>query len=102
MKMKKKLKNADLYSSSITVSIALDCPTEALGFNEELVHLVDERQSFNEQTGGDPALMEISVIAPSIRDKSLAPPDKGTLTLYMPAIMITFLLCLALMLSSRG
>jgi len=85
--MKKKLKNADLYSSSITVSIALDCPTESLGFNEELVHLVDENQSFSDQTGGDPALTEISVIAPSLRDKSLAPSDKGTLTLYMPACM---------------
>jgi len=86
-RLKKKLKNADLYSSSITVSIALDCPTELLGFDEELVHLVDENQSFNDQSGGDPARTEISIIAPSLRDKSLAPLDKGTLTLYMPACM---------------
>ncbi len=42
--LKKRLRKADLYSSSITVSLALDCTAESLGFNEELVHLVDENQ----------------------------------------------------------
>ena len=87
MALKKKLKQADLYSSSITVSLALDCPAESLGFNEELIHLVDENQPFDAQSGGDPHRSEISVIAPSQRDKSLAPPNQGTLTLYMPAFM---------------
>jgi phytoene dehydrogenase-like protein len=85
--LKKKLKKADLYSSSITVSLALDCTAESLGFNEELIHLVDENQSFNDQSGGDPKRSEISIIAPSMRDKSLAPENQGTLTLYMPACM---------------
>jgi phytoene dehydrogenase-like protein len=85
--LKKKLKAADLYSSSITVSIALDCTAESLGLNEELVHLVDENQPFKEQSGGDPHRSEISIIAPSWRDKSLAPENQGTLTLYMPASM---------------
>ncbi len=85
--LKRKLKAAELYSSSITVSIALDCTAESLGFNEELVHLVDENQPFKEQSGGDPHRSEISIIAPSWRDKSLAPENQGTLTLYMPASM---------------
>jgi phytoene dehydrogenase-like protein len=85
--LKRKLKNADLYSSSITVSLALDCTAESLGFNEELIHLVDENQLFAEQSGGNPLLCEISIIAPSMRDKSLAPENQGTLTLYMPAVM---------------
>ena len=85
--LKKKLKKADLYSSSITVSLALDCTAESLGFNEELVHLVDENQPFNDQSGGDPNRSEISILAPSMRDKSLAPENQGTLTLYMPAFM---------------
>jgi phytoene dehydrogenase-like protein len=85
--LKKKLKKADLYSSSITVSVALDCTAESLGFNEELIHLVDENQPFDCQSGGDPDRSEISIIAPSLRDKSLAPPNQGTLTLYMPAFM---------------
>jgi prolycopene isomerase len=85
--LKKKLKKADLYSSSITVSVALDCTAESLGFNEELIHLVDENQTFEDQSGGDPSRSEISIIAPSMRDKSLAPENHGTLTLYMPACM---------------
>ncbi len=86
-KLKKKLKQADLYSSSITISLALDCPTEQLGFNEELIHLVDENQTYDAQISGDPHTTEISIIAPSMRDKSLAPEGQGTLTLYMPAFM---------------
>ena len=85
--LKKKLRKADLYSSSITVSLALDCPAEFLGFNEELIHLVDESQPFDEQSNGDPHRSEISILAPSMRDKSLAPANHGTLTLYMPAFM---------------
>lgn len=86
-KLKKKLEDADLYSSSITISLALDCTAEKLGFNEELIHLVDERKSYEEQNSGDPLTTEISIIAPSMRDKSLAPEGQGTLTLYMPAFM---------------
>jgi len=85
--LKNKLRKAELYSSSVTISIALDCPTEELGFNEEMIHLVAENISFADHTGGDPAKTEISILAPSLRDKSLAPEGKGTLTLYMPALM---------------
>jgi prolycopene isomerase len=85
--LEEKLRKAELYSSSITVSLALDCPAESLGFNEELIHLVDENQPFESQSGGDPNRSEISIIAPSMRDKSLAPQNQGTLTLYMPAFM---------------
>jgi phytoene dehydrogenase-like protein len=86
-RLTEKSKLADLYSSSITISLALDCPPEELGFNEELIHLVDERLSYDAQVSGDPLTTEISIIAPSLRDKSLAPLGGGTLTLYMPAFM---------------
>ncbi|MFI5152233.1 MAG: phytoene desaturase family protein [Chitinophagales bacterium] len=84
-KLKRKLKNAELYSSSVTISIALDCPTELLGFNEELIHLTSGDLPFGTHADGDPLKSEISILAPSKRDKSLAPEGKGTLTLYMPA-----------------
>ncbi|MEJ0082087.1 MAG: hypothetical protein WDM78_14350 [Puia sp.] len=42
---------------------------------------------YDDQSGGDPNLSEISILAPSMRDKSLAPENHGTLTLYMPACM---------------
>ncbi len=86
-KLKKSLHNAELYSSSVTVSIALDCPAEELGFNEELVHLVREDLPYNAHSSGDPFQSDISILAPSLRDKSLAPEGQGTLTLYMPAFM---------------
>ncbi len=75
-RLKKKLKNAELYGSSITVSVALDCTAESLGFNEELIHLVDERYSFNDLNSGDPKRSEMSILAPSLRDKSLAPANQ--------------------------
>ena len=86
-KLKNKLKKAEMYSSSVTVSIALDCPSEDLGFNEELIHLASEGLPFDAYSNGDPLTTEISILAPSLRDKSLAPEGNGTLTLYMPAYM---------------
>lgn len=86
-KLKDKLKDADIYSSSVTVSIALDCTPDKLGFNEELVHIVTENAPTGEQCDGNPHTSEISILAPSFRDASLAPEGCGTLTLFMPAFM---------------
>jgi phytoene dehydrogenase-like protein len=86
-RVKNKLRKAEMYSSSVTISIALDCPAEELGFNEELVHIAGENGSFGDHAGGDPLKSEISILAPSLRDKSMAPEGRGTLTLYMPAYM---------------
>jgi phytoene dehydrogenase-like protein len=86
-KLKKKLRKAELYSSSVTVSIALDCTAESLGFSEELVHLVREDLPYSAHSSGDPFKSEISILAPSQRDKSMAPEGKGTLTFYMPAFL---------------
>lgn len=82
-----KLKKAELYSSSVTISIGLDCPTQDLGFGEELVHIASENVPKGAHDNGDPATSEISVLAPSLRDPSLAPEGCGTLTLFMPAFM---------------
>ncbi|MFT4024541.1 MAG: NAD(P)/FAD-dependent oxidoreductase [Flavihumibacter sp.] len=85
--LKTKLRQAELYSSSVTISIALDCEAEFLGFGEELVHLVNESSPFDAHHNGDPHTSEISILAPSVRDKSVAPEGCGTLTLFMPAFM---------------
>jgi len=84
-KFKKKLRNAKLYSSSITVSIALDCPTEDLGFNKEGIHMFNESVTRKEHGSGDPEKSHMCILAPSLRDKSMAPDGKGTLTIYIPA-----------------
>jgi phytoene dehydrogenase-like protein len=86
-KLKDKLKDAELYSSSVTISVALDCPTQDLGFGEELVHIASENVPKGAHDNGDPTTSEISVLAPSLRDPSLAPEGFGTLTLFMPAFM---------------
>lgn len=86
-KLKKKLREAELYASSVTISVAVDCPTEALGFGEEMVHLASEVHTRDEHSSGDPAKSELIILAPSCRDKTLAPEGCGTLTLFMPALM---------------
>lgn len=82
-----KMDNSELYSSSVTISIALDCPAEDLGFGTELTLITNDKSSRDEHSGGDPYKSAISVLAPTVRDKTMAPQDKGTLTLYVPAWM---------------
>ncbi|MBZ4189389.1 phytoene desaturase family protein [Niabella beijingensis] len=82
-----KLTQAELYSSSITISIGLDCAPDHLGFSEELLHLSSQNSKNIVSTKATPFLSEISIIAPSVRDPSLAPNGKGTLTIYVPAYM---------------
>lgn len=86
-KLINKLREADIYSSSVTVSIALDCTPDKLGFNEELVHIVSEDTPTGMHCDGNPHTSEISILAPSFRDPSMAPSGQGTITLFMPAFM---------------
>ncbi len=83
--LKTNLKSAVLYSSAVAISIALDCPTESLGFQEELVLILADGVSRKDHDSGDPYKTAISIIPPSLRDKSLAPAGKGTLTIYSSA-----------------
>lgn len=84
-KEKKKLKNAEVYSSSFTLSIALNCPAEDLGFGEEMVHLFKEDIPKEAYNNGNPATSALTILAPSVTDKSLAPEGCGTLVIFMPA-----------------
>lgn len=84
-KFLEKLKNADLYSSAITLSIGLNCTAEELGFTDEMILIARDDVKRSDHNGGDPELSDLSLLAPSVRDKSLAPEGKGTLTIYSPA-----------------
>jgi phytoene dehydrogenase-like protein len=86
-RLKGRLKKAELYTSSVTISIGLDCTAESLGFNEEMIHLADEGLPFADYGGGDPEKSEIIVLAPTVRDKTMALAGQGTLTIFMPATM---------------
>lgn len=84
-KKKEKLKNAELYSSALTVSIALDCPAEDLGFGEENIYFFHTSVKRENLSKGDVHKSGIHISAPSVRDKTLAPSGKGILSLFIPA-----------------
>lgn len=80
---KARLRDAKLYSSSVTLSVALDCCPKELGFGEELIYLSKDGLSKKAHVDGNPHTSGISILAPSLRDPSLAPEGCGTLTLYI-------------------
>lgn len=80
------LRKAEMYDSCVTVHLSLDVPPEQLGFGEELVFVTrDDLATRAEHNSGDPHKAGISVLAPSLRDPSLAPPGAGSVTLYVSA-----------------
>jgi prolycopene isomerase len=83
----KRLRNADLYHSYFSIFLGLTCDPATLGFGEETLNLTRSDVTRAEQSGGDPHLTLITVNAPSLRDPSLAPPGKGTLTIHCPAYL---------------
>lgn len=83
--LRKALRNADLYASSFCVFLGLDCDPAQLGFGEELLYLMCEDVPRAEQSLDDPTRIALTIIAPSVRDASLAPPGKGTLIIQCPA-----------------
>jgi phytoene dehydrogenase-like protein len=81
------LNDSEMYSSSVTISVAIDCTAESLGFGHELTLICEESSTRDEHSSGDPHKSAISVLAPTVRDHTLAPEGKGTITLYVPAWM---------------
>jgi prolycopene isomerase len=86
-KLKSKLDKSELYSSSVTISIALNCPSEQLGFGDEMIQMFNEETARMEHNSGDPHKSFISILAPTVRDKTLAPENHGTLNVFVPAWM---------------
>jgi len=79
------LRGSDIADSTFSVSIGLSESAENLGFGEELTLLSRDDVSRVDHNCGDPQKAAISVLAPSLRDPSLAPAGKGTLTLFTTA-----------------
>ncbi len=80
-----KLEKAVLYKSSFTVSVALSCKAEQLGFGEELISLAQNNMERAGHESSDPEISKLSIIAPSARDKTICPKGKGIITIYMAA-----------------
>jgi prolycopene isomerase len=83
--LRRALNNADIYPSSFSIFLGLDCDPASLGFEEEILHLITNNVSRGDHTSGDPHRTIIVVVAPSLRDPSLAPKGKGTLIIHCPA-----------------
>jgi prolycopene isomerase len=83
----KRLRHADLYYSSFSIYLGLDCPPASLGLDESLVRLTEDSIPLEDRVNGEARSTLISVLAPSLRDSSLAPPGKGTLLIQCPAYL---------------
>lgn len=84
-KLIRRLREADLYCSSVTVFIGLDCDASDLGLHGELIYLTADDIPRKDHTGGDPYKNSLVVQSPSARDKSLAPEGKSTMTIHCSA-----------------
>ncbi|NOZ36438.1 MAG: NAD(P)/FAD-dependent oxidoreductase [Chlorobi bacterium] len=84
-KKKNNLEKAKLYTSAVTVSVALNCPAEKLGIGKENIYFFDASVSRKDLSGGDPHKSGIHISAPSLRDKTLSPEGKGTMNIFIPA-----------------
>jgi len=80
-----KLDQADIYPSSLTVYLGLDCLPRDLGMGTEMVFLTRDGIPRTEHNNSDPHLSAISVFSPSMRDPSLSPEGKGTLVIFVQA-----------------
>lgn len=86
----KKLDKSELYASAFTVSIALDCTGEELGFNEEMLFISDGNLERNQYSDGNPETTGIHVLSGSAKDKTMAPEGHGTLTIFIPTYIEQF------------
>ena len=86
-KFRGRLRDADLFYSSLSLYLGLDCDPRELGLGEEQVLLTRDDVPRSEQMCTTPDRVALSVLAPSVRDPSMAPAGKGTVTIHCPALM---------------
>ena len=83
--LRRKLAAADLYYSCVMLFCGLSCSPEELGLGEEMIRLTRDGLTRDEHASGDPTTTALLLLAPSARDRTLAPPGKSTLTIQCPA-----------------
>ncbi len=81
----KKLEKSVIYKSAFTVTVALDCPAEELGFGEELLLLYKNDLKRVQHKNADPDKSMLSVLSSSVRDKSVCAEGFGMVSIYMAA-----------------
>ena len=86
-KFRSRLRDADLFYSSLSLYLGLDCDPRELGLGQEQVLLTRDDVPRAEQMCTTPDRVALSVLAPSLRDPSLAPAGMGTVTIHCPALL---------------
>jgi prolycopene isomerase len=81
----RRLREADIHDSGVTLFMGLDCDASVFGMHGELIYLTEDGISRKEHSGGDPHKNALVVQSPSARDKSLAPEGKSTVTIHCSA-----------------
>ena len=84
-KLIRRLREVDLYYSSVTVFIGLDCDASDFGLHGELIYLTLDDIPRKDHWGRDPYKNALVIQSPSARDKSLAPGGKSTMTIHCSA-----------------
>lgn len=83
----RRLREADIYHSSFSIYLGLNCSAASLGLNEELIRLTDPAVPPSERARGEARSTVITLLSPSFRDPSLAPDGKATLVIQCPAFL---------------
>jgi len=86
-KLRQRLRGADLFNSNLTLFLGLSCDARELGLGEEQVLLTRDDVPRAEQMTAGPDRAALTVLASSVRDPSLAPEGKGTVTVHCPALL---------------
>ena len=84
-KVIKKLEDSIQYKSAFTVTAALDCHAENLGFGEELILLFKNNLDRSLHEDSNPDHCKLSILSPSVRDKSVCAKGFGMVSIYMAA-----------------
>jgi prolycopene isomerase len=80
-----RLREAELYYSSITLFVGLDCDADVLGIQEELTCITADNKARKDHFSGNPHKSSLIVQSPSAKDKTLAPRGKSTLSIHCAA-----------------
>jgi prolycopene isomerase len=85
-----KIRHADIYDSAVTISLGLNRPATDFGIGEETVYLTRDDVKRHLQDSGDPHAARLTILSSSSHDPTLAPPGKGSLSIYLPAKLSLF------------
>lgn len=83
----RRLRNADIYYSSMTIFLGLKRDASYFGLQDELLCLTRDGIPRADHAGRDPHKASLIVQAPSVRDPSLAPSGSSTMTIHCAAWM---------------